>query len=150
MAHYMVYWKPSTVAESEHLPGIQYSASNQYDKLAVGDVIWVVTSEGADDLVLVGRQRVDHLMGRVEAERCLGMTDLWDATHYAISDMPEEKAILDISRWASRLTFDGRVESLPPGFSGQHLQTMRRLAVDSVTLLEWLWSRSSDVAAPGD
>ena len=150
MNHYMIYWKPSTVADGMHLPSIQYSASNQYDKVAVGDVLWIVTSEGPDDLVLVGRQRVDQLVHRPEAERILGKANLWDADTYAISSTPEEKSLLDISRWAGHLTFDGVVDSLPSGFTGQHLQTMRRLAYDSIILLERLWARRNEAMVRGE
>lgn len=147
MAHYLIYWKPSTVADGLHLPRLEYSASNQYDKLSVGDILWVVTSEGPDDLVLVGRQRVDHLVHREDAERRLRRRNLWDAELYAITDLPEEKVMLDISRQAGDLTFDGVVESLPAGFTGQHLQTMRRLDGGAAALLERLWARRGEAVA---
>jgi hypothetical protein len=39
MHHYLVYWKPSTVVENADAPLLGHSASNQYGKLAVGDVL---------------------------------------------------------------------------------------------------------------
>jgi len=146
MANYFVYWKPSTVMDNQDSPIIDHSASEQYDRLAVHDVLWIVTSEGANDLVIVGRQRVDRVVGQAEAERLLRNTHLWSAEFHVISDEPEEKAMLDISRYAHRLEFDGVVESLPAGFTGQHLQTMRRLTDDSSEFVEHLWARRHEAA----
>ena len=138
MSHYLVYWKPDTVAESTS-PALRYSASKQYDKVHPGDVLWIVTSEGPDDLVLVGRQKVDHVVGEIAAKAMLGRTNLWPSPWHVITENPEQKANLDISRHAARLSFDGVVSQLPDGFTGQHLQAMRRLDFDSANLLERLW-----------
>jgi hypothetical protein len=139
MASYLVYWKPETVVAAQHLPSLKYSASKQYGKIRPGDVLWIVSSEEPDDLVLVGRQHVDRIAGEVEAKSLLGINDLWPADLYAISDSPEDKSNLPISRFASQLSFDGVVGELPQGFSGQHLQAIRRLDFDSAQLLERLW-----------
>ncbi len=144
MAHYLSYWKPVTVAENEGSPMLEHSASDQYAKLSLGDVLWIVSSEGPNDLVLVGRLRADHVVEQTEAERILGSTGLWEATHHAISDEPEEKMNLDISRRAHDLGFDGVVEWLPEGFTGQHLQALRRLDFDSASLLDRIWAMHTD------
>ena len=143
MAHYLVYWKPEAVASS-HWPTLQYSASKQYSKLRPGDVLWVVTSEEPNDLVLVGRQLVNRIVERDEAMRILGSPDIWPADFYAISDNPEEKVNLDISHYAYELSFDGIVNQLPENFSGQHLQTLRRLDFDSELIMERLWQKRDD------
>jgi hypothetical protein len=140
MAHYLVYWKPEQVAGSEDRPALRFSASNQYGKVAIGDVLWIVTSEELNDLVLVGRQRVDRIVGRLEAERVLRRKSLWDAEYYALSDSPEDKLNRLISFWAFELGFDGPVDRLPDGFTGQNLQTIRRLDFDSEGLMERLWA----------
>jgi hypothetical protein len=109
-----------------------------------GDVLWIVTSEGPDDLLLVGRQRVDRIVGQAEAERITGSQNLWKAEYHAMSDDPEDKANLDISRSARRLTFDGSVDRLPRGFTGRNLQTIRRLDEGSGAILERLWAQRHD------
>lgn len=145
MTHYLVYWKPTTVVENENWTALRHTASNQYGKVSPGDVLWIVTSEEPGDLVLVGRQCVDHVVGKLKAEEMLGTTGLWEADYHAICAEPEDKVNLDISRLASKLSFDGVVDALPEGFTGQHLQSMRRLDYDGANLLERLWARSGDV-----
>jgi hypothetical protein len=141
MNHFLVYWKPSTVVENEIRTHLMHSASDQYDRVGVRDCLWIVTSEGADDLVLVARQQVDRIVGQLEAERLTSIPNLWKSEYHAISDSPEEKAYLDISQWAHQLTFEGVVEELPPDFTGKNLQKMRRLDGASADLLERLWQR---------
>ena len=54
---------------------------------------------------------------------------------------------MDISRSARVLSFDGTVETLPEGFTGRHLQTMRRRDHDAATLLERLWAKHDEAVA---
>jgi len=139
MSHYLVYWKPKTVADREHIPLLGHTASNQYGRLEIGDVLWVVTSEGANDLLLVGRQQVDHIVGQRTAEEMLG-TDLWEADYHVISDEPEYKENLNISPRADDITFVGDNPSLPDDFTGQHFQSMRQLDFSGVITLERIWA----------
>ena len=150
MAHYLVYWKAQTVADNESSALLMHSASNQYEKVKVGDVSWIVSSEGPNDLVLVGRQSVDQMVGQLEAERITNNPNLWAADLHAITKLPEAKANLDISPWAFDLEFDGGVDSLPDGFSGQHLQTLRRLTYSGINVLERLWARRNENEPIGD
>lgn len=143
MTHYLVYWKPSTVVANEPNRTLGHTASDQYGRVAAGDILWIVSSEEPDDLVLVGRQKADRIVGQAEAERILG-PNLWEAKHHAICDEPEDKILLDISRRAHQLGFDGGVDCLPEGFTGQHLQSMRRLDHDSANMLEGLWGQRNE------
>ncbi|HZZ29469.1 MAG TPA: hypothetical protein VFE46_15835 [Pirellulales bacterium] len=145
MTYFLVYWKPDTVLADEVSPRLFHSASNQYHRVAVGDVLWIVTSEEPDDLLLVGRQRVDRVVGQQEAEQLTKSSTLWKAEYHVFCNTPEEKGNLNISGWARQLRFDGAVTQLPEGFSGQHLQTMRRIEDVSGELLERLWSQREDV-----
>lgn len=144
MAHFLAYWKPDTVVGDEADPKVKHAASDQFMKVGVGDVLWIVTSEEADDLVLVGRMKVDRIVGKLEAEHILRRGNLWEADYHAISDSPEDKALLDISRYAPELSFDGGVDSLPSGFTGKNLQTMRRLDYSGEALMERLWARRNE------
>jgi hypothetical protein len=139
MTHFLVYWKPDTVAANVSSPSLDHSASNQYHRIAIGDVLWVVTSEEPGDLVLVGRQRVDRVVNQAEAERQTLTRNLWQAEYHAICDEPEPKLNLDISSRAHDLTFDSDRDRLPPDFTGQHLQTMRCLDEETAEMLESIW-----------
>lgn len=142
MRNFFVYWKPQTVVANQSTSELGHSASNQYDKLRIGDILWIVTSEEPDDLVLVGRQRVDRIVGKFEAAQILRNSRLWDADHHVVADSPEPVVNLDLSRHAHEFRFVGGTKSLPGGFTGQHLQTMRQLDYDSVNLLERLYRQA--------
>lgn len=145
MAHYLVYWKLETVESNvSHSDSLRHTASAQYGKVRAGDVLWIITSEGPDDLLLVGRQCADKVVRQLEAERILKKPDLWPSDYHVISNKPEKKAYLDISRWARRLSFDGVVQQLPEGFTGRNLQSMRCLDYESEMLMERLWAKRHD------
>ncbi|MBX7074014.1 MAG: hypothetical protein K1X71_12780 [Pirellulales bacterium] len=144
MTHYLVYWKPQTVIDHADQDYVGHSASDQYDRIATGDVLWIVSSERPGDLLLVARQRVDRVVNQQEAERVLQTTKLWPARFHVLSE-PGEKPMIDISRWALQLRFDGVVDSLPADFTGQHLQRMRRLDRESAQLMEELWADRHNV-----
>ena len=148
MSHYLLYWKPEVAQRTENEPLIDHAASNQLDRVGTGDVLWIVTSEGPDDLVLVGRLRVGRIVGQEQAEHELRRTNLWEARYHAIADSPEEQVLLDISRYAPNLTFDGSVECLPLEFTGKNLQSMRRLDGDGEALMEYIWSRRNEIEGP--
>jgi hypothetical protein len=144
MAHFLVYLKPGTVLADEHVANLPHSASNQYDRLSTRDVLWIVTSEGVDDLVLVGRQQVDRIVNQAEAEKLTLNRQVWQAKYHAVCDHPEQKMLIDISRRAMQLGFEGAIETLPSGFSGKNLQTMRRLDDDSAEMLQKIWDGRHD------
>ena len=131
----MSYWRPSTVVdEIEEL--IDHSGSEQFDRLEPGDVLWFVSVLNRR-LHLIGRQVVDRVVSRSEAKAILGHDNVWPATYVAVAKADEIMVAKrrDISNVASELRFEGRVHRLPPHFSGQSLQTMRRLCPESADLL---------------
>ena len=146
MPDYLFYWKPETVnATPEHGP-LLYSASDQFDRLASGDVLWIVTSQGRNDLRLVGRIAVMQVTSsQAEARAHVGRQDLWEAGWYALAD-PEQaqpKQDLSIGHIAAELRFEGTPDHLPADFSGQNLQSMRRLTTESADLLEQQWTSNA-------
>ncbi len=53
--HFMLYWLPETV--ESHLNEnylLNHAGSNQLDRAAAGDVLWIVTTGKADELGLAG------------------------------------------------------------------------------------------------
>jgi hypothetical protein len=120
-----------------------HTSRNSFPKVGAGDVLWIVTSGGPDDLALVGRLRVDRILARAQAERALRRKNLWRADWYAICNAPKEQQIrMNISQYARKLSFDGGVTRLPTGFTGMNLQALRRLDDDGRELMEHLWARS--------
>lgn len=107
-------------------------------------MLWIVTSEEPDDLLLMGRQRIDRMMNQTQADAHFDYSTIWRSKYHAITEEPEEIVNLTISHVAPQLRFDGTVESLPSGFTGQHLQRMRKLKPSAITLLEHLWMQRFD------
>ena len=146
MSDFLLYWKPSTV---DALPSDQThstAASDQFSRVGLkpGDVLWAVTSRSAGDLRLIARIGVhDVAMSREHAEALAGGRWLWsDANEFAIGDGEDARTAqdIDLSEVARRLVFEGGVDRLPRNFTGQHLQSMRRLSAESAALLERAWT----------
>lgn len=136
MAEYLSYWRPSTVVDEVGEP-IDHSGSEQFGRLEPGDVLWFVSVLNRR-LHLIGRQVVARVVSRSEAKAILGHDNVWPATYVAVAK-PDEIMVAkrrDISKIASQLRFEGHVDRLPPNFTGQSLQTMRRLRPKSADLLE--------------
>ena len=135
----MVYWKPETVAFN--LRGknkLGHSASNQYRRIDVGDVLWIVSSRGFGDLLLINRQKVGRLatvdeLSDEEAAR------LWQSDYHAFADSASPLICVDISDVAGRLRFEGTSDRLPDEFSGRNFQTMRKLDPKTIELMESVW-----------
>ena len=153
MAHYLFYWRPDTVDDAPDGP-LLYGASEQFERLASGDVLWLVTSRSRGSLTLVGRLSIARVTdSRSDAQAWVGRDDLWEASWYALADKDQAltKRALDISDFAPNLTFEGTPSGLPTRFTGQHLQSMRKLLPQATALLERAWataSSSGGVALP--
>lgn len=147
MAHYLVYWKPNDyLLEWIGTPN-NHSASNQYDRVANGDTLWIVTSNGPDNLVLFGRQQAVEIVDHDTACRRLKTDDLWEADFHAITLNPEAYVYEDISDQARRIGFqtkDDKNKNLPEGFTGRNLQRMRTLDADGIALLTEIWNKLQD------
>ena len=153
MAHYLFYWKRDTVDDAPDGTPLLYGASEQFERLTSGDVLWLVTSRSRGSLTRVGRLSVVRVTdSRSDAQVWVGRDDLWEASWYALADKDQAftKREFDISDFALNLTFDGTPSGLPTGFSGQHLQSMRKLLPQATALLERAWAAasSSGVALP--
>jgi len=139
MADYLFYCKPGQAEADLYEPYHNHYASEQFGKLAVGDVVWSVTSNGGK-LFLFGRLIVDYIVDGEEAEAILGHSNLYEASFHVITDSPEPSFPIDISEAALQLRFDGTVDRLPMGFSGRNLQSIRKLAIPSVQQMEETWA----------
>ena len=138
MSHHLSYWKPKTLEDHASHPILVHSASPQYKRLEIGDVIWIVSSRKTTHLELFARIRVDHIVGQERAEEIL-QQDLWYSDYHVLTDKPEKTKRLDISKLALKLRFEGVNDRLPEDFSGRHFQSMRKLRATSIDLIENLW-----------
>jgi hypothetical protein len=136
----MVYWKPDT-AHSMLLKGgnLGHSASNQYGRIDVGDVLWIVSSREFGDLRLINRQEVDELIPEEELKDDEFIARAWKSAYHVFTDSPSPLVCIDISDIAGRLRFDGTSDRLPEEFSGRNFQTMRKLTPKTIELMESVW-----------
>ncbi len=141
--HYLVYWRPSTLAgyTPEHL--VNHAASNQFQKIKPKDVLWIVSApEG--QLHLLGQLTVGRVVGQKEAERSVGHS-LWEANFHALAAQGAANTI----RWiplrgiAGKLRFASTTSSrlaVRGGLTnGQQMQALRQLTDESISLLRAAW-----------
>ena len=140
MANWMVYWRFETYMTSVIQGGkIDHTASQQYKRIAAGDIIWIVTLSGPKGLILHGRQEADRITDQKTAERLL-KEDLWESDYHVITKKPTPKVRISFTaKEIARFRFDGLSKTLPPDFNGCHLQTMRKLSAETADLLEAVW-----------
>lgn len=148
MQQFMKYWLPKTVdmVLEEEDSAMTYSASNQYNRVEVGDEIWgVVVRPGDKHLMLFGHMRVDWKGNKNSAALRVQLPedDMWDAELYLISDTPEPFALIDISQYAHKIRFisntSDRLDVQDGEVDAKQLQTMRELETKSAHLLRDIW-----------
>jgi hypothetical protein len=141
MAEFLKYWLPSTYAErySAGQP-LRYVASSQLQRAQAGDRIWICTVDD-ECLRLIGYVDINVLGDRMLARSLLRDLDLWEADLYAIArpDAWQSARYIDISCLAADLAFEGDRDKLPSNFTGQHLQSMRKLTPASAGMLRAIW-----------
>ena len=156
--HFLKYWLYSTVeAElASEDPLLDFSASDQYNRVSAEDTIWFVTAMPRNmRLFLFGRMHVGWTGRREDAARLLGRSvdELWDAS-YCVIPYPhsaEMYDLIDITGIADDLRFISPTgkDRLPAQNHAQALQAMRVLTPESVALLDDAWSGSyNDLGAP--
>lgn len=137
------YWKPETADVNLELSGLlNHAASNQFHRVQIGDLVWIVTVRGGD-LRLLGRIVVGEITHGAKAAKVLGTSDLWEADYHILAEAGSAHAIQDISvaylahqlRFRSRTGRD-RLVVHNEGVNPQQLQTMRILSSHSARLLE--------------
>ena len=139
MADYLTYWRYGTVASQPEGP-IDHAASEQFEHVRPGDVLWIVTFNSGT-LYLVGRLEVGQVVGQEAAVKILGQRDLWDATYHVIAapNPATPKVLLDLTDVAPHLSFRGKVPQLPAHFTWQSFRAKRELTSDGAELMEGFW-----------
>lgn len=138
---FMAFWRLETLdAALRDGKRLEYAASNQYSRVAVGDTVWLV-SVRAGRLRLVGRIVVGLATDRDTAVRSVGSTELWQANRYILPapGTTHPVADIDIHHLVPDLRFSGSSDRLTAdedgAINGQQLQAMRRLTGESARLL---------------
>jgi hypothetical protein len=86
---------------------------------------------------------VANVVGQHDAERILQRDNLWEATYHTLAKPGTAAPVtcIPLMEAASALRFEGAVDRLPPNFTAQSFRSMRRLTVESATLLRSVWLR---------
>jgi len=140
----MLYWRPDTV--ERHLNEnylLNHAGSNQLNRAAPGDALWIVTTGEAGELGLAGRLKVGAVVSLTEAKRCLRRDDLWPSRFHALAAPGTARKMCGISliEVAPELAFVD--PGAPPrlfispggGVSADQLRRMRELDAPSSRLL---------------
>jgi hypothetical protein len=148
MVNYTSYWKPKT-AKNPHnsINPINHSASEQYKRVLVNDVLWILTVEDRK-LFLLGAGQVEKVMNDAEAVEKFG-DGIWEAGfHVAFTEPYVPLQWRDITAIAPEIRFEGPKATLPQDSSkwANSLQAMRKLTGNSVDLLA---NQLSDLAIGG-
>lgn len=141
--NFMLYWRPETV--ESHLNEnylLNHAGSNQLNRAAAGDVLWIVTTGEADELGLAGRLQVGAVVSLAEAKRRLGRDDLWASDWHALAAPGTSRrmcglSLIDIAHQL-RFVDIGPAQLLVSahgGVSSDQLRRMRELDGASVRLL---------------
>ncbi|SRR6266851_782671 len=136
MRSWLMYWRPDT----DRSGVLDHAASDQLGKVASGDEVWFVTI--ADhELILFGHMLVGELMSQSRAEAVVGK-DIWEARYHIVPQgSPEPFGNVPISQMAPDLRFQGGVSQLPRVYSGQNLQTIRQLTLESAEMVRRTWTQ---------
>lgn len=148
--NFMLYWRPETV--ERHLNEnylLNHAGSNQLNRVAEGDVLWIVTTGEADELGLAGRLRVGEVVSLAEAKRRLGRCDLWASRYHALAAEETARRMCGASliNIACELRFvdagaDRLFISAHGGVSAEQLRAIRELDADSARLLSAIFSQT--------
>lgn len=88
-SYFTHYWTNNTwdFIDGESEGYLDHTASNLFRArgVRIGDWIYIVTVKKGI-LLVAAKLRVDHLVGRYEAQRILSSSDLWEADDHVISD----------------------------------------------------------------
>jgi hypothetical protein len=143
--HFLMYWREDQIANQLQKDELNYAGSNQFNRLSIGDVVWIAGRTKKASLVTVGPLLVAEIIGQKEAEKRLPLKP-WEATHHVINmENPFKPKDIDLTPILNQLEFDsgsGTKLNLETPI-GQQLQPMRRLTDQSVRLIQSLWNSAA-------
>lgn len=138
--NFLNYWKNGLNTGVQKL---NHSASAQYSRVEVGDVLWIVTLRNYR-LTLLGPLLIHEIAGLREAQRKLGRKDLYPARLHALAALgsAERRRDIDIHDLSADLRFESERDHLVlhhGRIDGKQIQTLRQLTEDSTHLLAQRW-----------
>jgi 5-methylcytosine-specific restriction endonuclease McrA len=141
MNHYLQYWKYHPDYETIEL---DHTPSDQLGRVQPGDIIWIITMRNRR-LYLLGPIVTLEVVSQREAERRLGIKDLWAACWHAIAKPTTivKARLVKLSPIARRLRFIGRRTRLPQRFTDRSFQKFRRLTPGSASLIQRYWKTAT-------
>jgi hypothetical protein len=144
--NYVASWRYDTFRrEPKNVPATN-AGSAQYQDLTSGAVVWIVTINQRQ-LLLVGRIDVGEVIDKQEAQRRFPQP--WDAPYHIVARQGTEQLLreINITHLAPELRFNGKIDQLPPDFR-QSFQRLRELTPETAALFEKLWFEltSEDIA----
>jgi hypothetical protein len=140
---FLVYWLPEQIHAAITDGLLDHAASEQFDRVAVGDVLWITGKGSTVPLITLGLLHVAAIVSQQEAEQRLSYPP-WPATYHALCAPGAETATCEVAltpmlgdlEFVSRRST--RLDLAKP--LGQQLQTMRQLSEASAAKLLAFWS----------
>lgn len=147
--NFLLFWRPETV--ESHLNDnylLNHAGSNQLNRAAAGDTLWIVTTGEGDELCLAGRLKVGAVVRLAEACRRLGRADLWASDWHALAapGTAQRMCGIGLGNAAADLRFCGMNETncltltISGGVHPSQLKIMRQLDSASSLMLAQLYS----------
>lgn len=151
--NFLLYWRPETV--ESHLNQnylLDHAGSNQLNRAAAGDTLWIVTTGEADELGLAGRLQVGAVVSLAEAKRRLRRNDLWASDWHALAAAGTAcrmcgSSLIDVVHQL-RFVDTGATDLLVSahgGVSSDQLRRMRELDGASSRLLSQIFNHSLSI-----
>lgn len=153
MTHFTTYWKDDQVSANLGEP-INYAASEQFSKVQVGDVVWIVNIQtGTGAFRLIGKIVVDAVLDEAGMERRYPGESLYDASLFAcaVKGQEERGRTIPIDSHATEIRFEGASPTLELRNGKVYAQQVRRLRTltsDTASLFEEIWLQFSQATAP--
>jgi hypothetical protein len=150
MQSFLYYWKPQTVDEERDRGELlNHSASEQFDRVQVGDHVWHATVRDGE-LSIIGRIIVGHVVDQEGAARLLGKKsdELWARPHHIVAETNTAEPIREvrIPQLSASLRFEGPHDRLAVDngkVSVFQLRAMRTLTLGSAAELERAYVRTA-------
>lgn len=154
--HFLCYWRLRQVQYKLAMSDLKldHAAGEQLGKVRIGDVLWIVTTQGGH-LFLVGRLQVGKVVDEETAKRELGDCDLYEATWHVIAQpgttellrsLGEETNLVAIAshlRFLSKTGHDRLMIKNDGTIDPMQLRALRLLSEESAQLLNaWWYARS--------
>lgn len=141
--HFLVYWRPDQIQNAITKGVLDHAASEQFGRVAPGDVLWITGRGTQEPFITVGPLDVAEIVDQEEAKRRLPY-EPWPARYHALSTADAATVTREVSltpiledlEFASPTS--PRLDRAKP--LGRQLQTIRQLTDASAKKLMQWWN----------